>query len=88
MGLKVCHRCDIPACVNVDHLFLGTDADNIADRDSKGRQAHQRGEANGMAVLTEQDVLAIRSDAGSPQEISDKFHISLQHVSQIKKKIR
>jgi hypothetical protein len=38
-GLHVLHHCDNPCCVNHAHLFLGTNADNVADRDRKGRTA-------------------------------------------------
>ena len=36
-GMRVCHRCDMPACCNVAHLFLGTQQDNVTDMIAKGR---------------------------------------------------
>ena len=44
-GKCICHSCDFPACVNPDHLWLGTMTENIADRDRKGRhvKAGQKG---------------------------------------------
>src|SRR5882762_8955870 len=48
-GLHVLHKCDIRACINPDHLFVGTDQDNSDDRIAKGR--HHCGERSGMSKL-------------------------------------
>lgn len=59
-GICVCHRCDVPTCVNPSHLFLGTSAENTADRESKGRGQPPRGEVHGLAKLTDATVISIR----------------------------
>lgn len=57
-GLLVLHACDDRACVEGEHLMLGSNTANMVDRDRKGRQA--LGERNGNAKLTERDIAAIR----------------------------
>ncbi len=59
--MLVCHHCDNPPCVNEKHLFLGTNDDNIADRDAKGRRADTHGSRNPYAKLTESQVVEIRN---------------------------
>lgn len=57
-GLQVLHKCDNHTCVNPNHLFLGTNSDNMADKVSKGRQT--RGESIKKAKLTAAQIVQIR----------------------------
>lgn len=61
-GLCVLHKCDNRKCVNPNHLFLGTNEDNVKDREQKGRgvMPDQNGENNSMAKLTEEEIKNIR----------------------------
>ena len=85
-GLFVCHHCDNKSCVNPDHLFLGTPNDNIQDAVKKGRTA--KGEARPDSVLTEADVIAIRSSNLTHTELAKKFGICRQHVSDVQRGIK
>lgn len=58
-GHCVCHRCDNTRCINPDHLFSGTQGDNVADKVLKGRQA--KGENARTAKLTKEKVVEIRA---------------------------
>ena len=84
-GLKVLHRCDNPPCINPDHLFLGTDADNVADKVAKGRGAS--GERNGHSKLKASMVLEIREQHATGEythkDLSHKHRISRTIITRI-----
>lgn len=85
-GLHVLHRCDNPSCVNPGHLFLGTNADNVADKISKGREPSHVGERNNRSKLKETDVLAIREDAGngvSQYLLAKRYSVTQTQISSI-----
>jgi len=81
-GLCVLHTCDVPACVNPDHLWLGTKTDNNADMCAKGRQVN--GEQHGSAKLTESQVLEIRAATESSRQIARRYGIDYSHVCRIR----
>ena len=59
-GMCVLHTCDNRRCTNPEHLFLGTNADNVSDREQKGRGNQRRGEDHNKAVLTVIEVRKIK----------------------------
>ncbi|MCK5445678.1 MAG: HNH endonuclease [Rhodospirillaceae bacterium] len=83
-GLCVLHKCDVPECVNPDHLFLGTNADNAADRSAKGRDATRRGENNGRAKITDKQAREIYLRGGTQRETAAHYGIGESGVSRIK----
>lgn len=82
--LHVLHSCDNPACVNPDHLFLGTHQENMEDMRKKGRAHRLKGERNPSARLNETDVMAIKAMAGvHPMEIAKQFNVCRMTVCNI-----
>jgi len=81
--LQVLHRCDVPCCVNPDHLFLGTNADNRADMVNKKRQT--RGEAHPRAKLTAATVKRIFSDPLPSRAAGVKYGVSHTTIKDIRK---
>ena len=78
--LHVCHTCDIPLCINPEHLFLGTDQDNHTDKTNKGRQT--KGETHGGHKLTDELVIGLRDGSLKPSRklarelgLSDSSHL-------------
>lgn len=80
-GKVVRHTCDNPACINPEHLILGTQADNIADRQAKGRQA--KGESHASNKLKEADVLAIRAARANIKALATQYGVTPQTIGAI-----
>lgn len=75
-GLVVCHKCDVRCCVNPDHLFVGSTADNNADMMAKGRHRAAFGEKHVRARLTEMDVCEIRTSGETSDVLALKYGVS------------
>lgn len=88
--LCVLHKCDNPSCVRPDHLYLGTQTDNMKDMDNKKRRKLNimKGEQNGRSKLLVIDVINIKkmlSNKISQREIAKKYNVSQVAVSLIKR---
>jgi Autographiviridae endonuclease len=85
-GVVVCHKCDVRACVNPEHLFLGTPADNAQDMLNKGRSP--RGESNHNAKLTAEQVSRIKAMLAEDRlyisEIAREFGVTASTIRGIK----
>ena len=97
-GMYVCHHCDNPPCCKLEHLFLGTQMDNIQDAIKKSRilgggKSGKRGvnykisgTRNGQNKLTESEVLSIREDNRPMNQVAKDYKIHRTTVRDIKKK--
>jgi hypothetical protein len=77
-GLFVCHSCDNRRCVRPDHLFLGTNQENLHDAVTKGRQMH--GERHVKARLTEAQAREVLHSQETTRALADRFGVSWNSV--------
>lgn len=93
-GMCILHKCDVPACINPDHLRLGTQIDNIADMRAKGRSSDgrprpdARGERNGNNKHSEKLMLAVKRADGTYAEIARIYGVSETAVGYVKRGIQ
>lgn len=83
-GKQVLHSCDNTFCINPDHLFVGTQIDNMRDMATKKRGRVSRGEANAMAILTEGQVREIRATSGDAADIAARYGVARHVIYQIR----
>ena len=81
----VMHKCDVPCCVNVRHLSLGTYADNMADKMNKGRGNILKGSDQPSAKLTEEDVTRIRSSNERGVRLAERYGVSQAAISEARR---
>jgi len=86
-GAWVLHTCDVPRCVNPDHLYIGDAKKNAQDKKDRGREVPLRGDVNGRALVTWDQVREIRrlraTTALTQDELGARFGLSRQAISRI-----
>lgn len=84
-GLHVCHKCDVRTCVEPTHLWAGTNADNMADRNAKARArgGSRPGSQHYSTTLTEADVLAIRASTDTQRALAKRYGLHFGSINDI-----
>lgn len=81
-SLVMMHKCDNRACMNPEHLTLGTAKDNYDDAKNKGRNS--KGEIHGMSKLTEEQVRLIRSSTKKGVDLAKELNVTPALISAVR----
>lgn len=84
--LEVCHKCDYGLCVDTEHLFLGTQRDNVHDMERKKRARHPKHEAHDRAKLNWDSVNAIRGrhvQGASIASLAREFGVTKTNIAAV-----
>jgi hypothetical protein len=81
-GLLALHHCDVKCCINPDHIFLGTQQENMDDKVNKKRQAN--GEKHGMSKLTKEQAIEAKFGKEKPTKLAKKIGCSATIIRQIR----
>lgn len=74
----ICHRCDNPLCVNPEHLFVGSQSDNMLDKVNKGKSPQRL-----IRHLTDDEVRMVRVMKGQQKDIADHFGVGVSVIADI-----
>jgi len=85
-GKEVCHKCDVPSCLNPAHLFLGTRQDNMNDMKAKGRTKFFRGADHPESKLTEAQVREIRRSSLGAIKTARAYGVSKSLIGAIRRR--
>lgn len=83
-SIVVCHKCDNPSCVDIDHLFAGTHRDNMHDKLMKGRNAKKYKLHTRVCKHSNEKIMAIKNSVGKAKVIAKKFEVSESYVYRLR----
>lgn len=84
MGLNALHKCDVKSCINPDHLYFGTQKDNVRDSYLRNRVPDKSGENSKLNKLSWADVDKIRASGKTNSALAKKFKVAKSRISDIR----
>lgn len=82
--LYALHKCDVKVCLNPNHIYFGTQKENVSDAYARNRVKSKAGEGSKLNKLTWADVEAIRSSFDSNVSLSTKYGVTPSRISEIR----